>query len=133
MKKSIIFCLLIILTIFTIVGYKCNNKTHKFKLRIKESSWSGWTEDYKPEELTKEYEVVLGEVYSINSGKFIFSILEINDDNIIIETSEPFSDKEGGIDLKTKKTKFKIYIDQEIELNTPTMDAGEIYYLTLLK
>ena len=131
--KKIIIGLLIVLSIFTLMFFKRNDRNYKFKLKIKESSWSGWTEEYEPQEVTNEYDVVLGKEYSINSGKFTFIIKKINNDNIIIETSEPFSDKENNIDLKTKKTKFTIYLDEGIELTTPTMDYGEIYYLTLVK
>lgn len=140
MKKNMIILLiclsifiLICLATFILMLYKSKDITNKFKLRIRESSWSGWTPNYEPQEVTKEYDVVLGEEYSINSGKFTFLIEEINNDNIIIKTSKSFSDKEEGIDLRSKKTKFTIYLDEEIKLTTQTMDAGEIYYLTLLK
>jgi len=133
MKKIIILGLLIVLSVFVITGCKNNDETDVLKLRIKESSWSGWTPDYEPEEITKEYDVVLGKEYSINSGKFIFVIEEINDDNIVIKTSEVFSDNKEGIDLNTDKTRFTIYLDEEKELTTPTMDAGLIYYLMLTK
>jgi len=106
MKKIIILGLLIVLSVFVITGCKNNDETDVLKLRIKESSWSGWTPDYEPEEITKEYDVVLGKEYSINSGKFIFVIEEINDDNIVIKTSEVFSDNKEGIDLNTDKTRF---------------------------
>ena len=72
MKKRIIFSVILILSIFMITG--CNNNEHNYKLRITESSWSGWTSDYQPKEVTKEYDVVLGKEYNIDSGNFIFKI-----------------------------------------------------------
>ena len=132
--KKIVICLLIVLFIFVVViAYSIKNERYNFKLRIKESSWSGWVEGYEPQEVTKEYDVGLGKEYSINSGNFIFSIEKINSDNIIIKTSQTFSDKENGIDLNSKKNKFTIYLDKETELTTPTMDEGAIYYLKLVK
>ena len=133
MKKSIIFVVLIILAILILTLCKWNGRTYNFKLRIKESSWSGWTENYVPREVTNEYDVVLGKEYSINSDNFTFLIEKIDKDYIIIKTSQPFSDKEDGIDLSTKKTEFTINPNEEKRLETPTMDFGEIYYLTLIK
>ena len=52
MKKITIIILLLIVLI-TMTG--CN-KNQQFKLRIKESSWSGWEENYEPEEVTNEFE-----------------------------------------------------------------------------
>ena len=129
-RKLVLIILLAIAAIVFLTGCKSNNR---FKLEIKESSWSGWSENYKPEETTNDYDVFLDREYSIDSGGLTFVIKEINKDNIVIETTEPFSDKEEGIDLFTKKTEFTIYLDKEIELTTPTMDAGDIYYLKLKK
>ncbi len=131
MKKRIIFSVILILSIFMITG--CNNNEHNYKLRITESSWSGWTSDYQPKEVTKEYDVVLGKEYNIDSGNFIFKIKKVRNNSIVIETKEYFSDNEKGIDLRSKKRKFKIYFDKETKLVTPTMDAGNIYYLILVK
>jgi hypothetical protein len=135
MKKIVIYVLLVLIIIAAIIGYKvANNKN--FKLVIKESSWSGWTENYKPKETIKEYDVILEKEYIINKNSIYdlsFEIKKINNNSIIIETKEPFSDNKKGIDLGSKKTSFEIHINEELELTSPTMDEGSIYYLTLKK
>lgn len=128
MKKYSLLLLLILCLSLT----ACNKKTD-MKLRIKESSWSGWTEGYEPEERTDDYNVVLGKKYSINSGKFKFKITKINRKYIEIKTETPFSDKNDTVYLNSKKTKFKVYLEKELKLTTPTTDAGDIYYITLIK
>ncbi len=82
------------------------------KLMIKQSSWSGWTEDYKPKEIEKEY----------------------NEDNIKLRTYQPFSDCDNGrVNLLSDKKEFTISCGEPLELTTPTMDYGEIFILTLIK
>jgi hypothetical protein len=131
MKKKIIISIFLISFVFLLTG--CRNKEADFKLQIKESSWSGWSANYKPEEVTNEYDIVLGKEYIIDSDSFIFKIKKINSKSIIIETKDAFSDSEDGIDLNTKKKKFEVFLDKEIKLTTPTMDEGKIYYLKLVK
>ena len=136
MKKRIIIFTVLLAFVFLLTG--CNKEKEEeikvdFKLRIKESSWSGWTENYEPKEVTNDYEVVLDKEYSVDSDNFKFKITKINKDSIIIQTESPYSDNEQGIDLKSKKTEFEIFLDKETTLTTPTMDAGRIYYLQLVK
>ncbi len=136
MKKRIIIFTVLLAFVFLLTG--CNKEKEEeikvdFKLRIKESSWSGWTENYKPKEVTNDYEVVLDKEYSVDSDYFKFKITKINKDSIIIQTESPYSDKEKGIDLNSKKTEFEIFLDKETELTTPTMDEGRIYYLQLVE
>ena len=136
MKKRIIIFTVLLAFVFLLTG--CNKEKEEeikvdFKLRIKESSWSGWTENYEPKEVTNDYEVVLDKEYSVDSDNFKFKITKINKDSIIIQTESPYSDNEQGIDLNSKKTEFEIFLDKETTLTTPTMDAGRIYYLQLVK
>lgn len=130
MKKVILFCI-ILFSVVLLTG--CGNKKSDYKLQIKESSWSGWSEDYKPEEKTNEYEIELGKEYVIGGGTLTFKIEKINKNSIEIVTTNPFSSGEGGIDLSTKETKFIVSKDEELKLTTPSMDEGEIYYLKLIK
>lgn len=103
------------------------------KLKIRESSWSGWSENYKPREVTNIYDIELNKKYVIDKNEeLVFTIEKINDDGIIIKTTEPFSDSKKGIDLFTNKTEFTVSFDEEIELTTPTMDFGCIFYLQLV-
>ena len=111
----------------------CSKKESDFKLQIKESSWSGLSEDYKPNEVTHKYDIVLGKDYNIDNGRFGFKVIKINSDSIIIEMKETYSDDENGIDLNSTKKKFEVFDDKEIKLTSTTMDAGYIYYLKLVK
>ena len=130
MKKRLLLIVLLLVVLLSLTG--CKQKS-EFKLTIRESSWSGWSKDYEPEETTNEYEVVLNRKYNVDSGRLQFVIEEINEDNIVIRTTDAFSDNEKGVDLRTDKKVFKIYLDEEKKLQTPTMDAGNIYYFTLTK
>lgn len=135
MKKVYLFIVLIILVIVSVVLYFVlnNNETNNFTLIIKQSSWSGWSEDYVPEEITKEYKVELNKEYVIDSY-FIFTIKKINSNSIVIKSNYPLSDNQDGtINLSSNKTEFTVNLDKELMLITPSMDAGDIYYLTLKK
>lgn len=120
------------------------------KLIIKQSSWSGWSKDYKPEEIEKEYEIKLNEKYIIKTtnvsylkdGKMVeeerevlsFNISEVNDNSIKINTYQPFSDNENNtINLHTDKKEFIITTEKSLKLITPTMDYGDIFIFTLVK
>ncbi len=131
MKRKLIIFVFLITFVCLLTG--CGKKESNYKLQIKESSWSGWSEDYTPKEVTNDYDIVLDKEYTVDSGNFIFKITKINKDSIIIETKDVFSDQESGIDLNTNKKKFEVFSDKEITLTTPTMDEGNIYYLKLVK
>lgn len=128
---KIIVYVFLISSLFLLTG--CINNEVNFKLQIRESSWSGESENYKPEEVTNEYDIVLRKEYNSNSDGFIFKIIKVNSDSIIIETKDSFSDQENGIDLNSTKKKFKVFFDKELKLITPTMDSGKVYYLKLVK
>lgn len=132
MKKIIFISLLAGSIIFLTTG--CGKKNN-YILEIKESSWSGWTPNYKPEEVTKEYDVVLNKEYVVNDGALglTFTIEKINKDSITIKTTKSFSDYNDGIDLMSKKTEFTVKEGETLKLTTPTTDAGNIYYFTLKK
>ena len=76
------------------------------KLIIKQSSWSGWSKNYKPSEVENEYEIKHNEKYVIKTTKvsykkydewvdeerevLSFNISEVNDNNIKINTYQVF-------------------------------------------
>ena len=120
------------------------------KLKILESNWSGWTKDYNPKETEKEYDINLNRKYVIKTEKislkkdnewideerevFSFNIIEINDSSITIQTYQPFSDNNNGtINMLSDKREFIITDEKPLKLTTPTMDAGEIFILSLIK
>ena len=79
MKKVFTLCLLLFLVI-SISG--CSNNKDKVVLQIRESSWSGWDRDYKPKEVTRKYNIVLGKKYT-KSGrlkKMVLILLVIKND-----------------------------------------------------
>ena len=138
MKKKLGLLIIPVVIILGVVIYFVFIKENKkqmadFKLKIRESSWSGWTEDYKPKEVTNEYDIILNKEYVIKNDVFVFTIKEIGNDYIVIKTTNPFSDNEKGINLRTDKTEFTINSSKETKLMTPTMDAGYTYYLILTK
>ena len=119
------------------------------KLKVVESSWSGWSKDYKPEEMEKEYDIKLNEKYVIKTRNFSFkkdnewveeereifsfNIIEMNDTSIKIQTYQQFSDNDNGtINLNSDKKEFIVTLEKSLELTTPTMDAGEIFILSLI-
>ena len=119
------------------------------KLKIVESSWSGWSKDYKPEEVEKEYDIELNKKYVIKTRKFSykkdnewveeereifsFNVIEINDSSIKIQTYQPFSDNDDNtVNLQSDKKEFIITNEKELKLTTPTMDAGDIFILSLI-
>ena len=131
MRKVLFICIIFTLVI-VLTG--CNNY-NKFKLTIKEKTWSGEIhEGYENKEKTEEFDIVLNKKYNFESnfnGNFTFIVKELNKDNIIIETEEPYSDTNNGIDLSSSKTVFTIYKGKETRIDTITMDAGATYYLVL--
>ena len=120
------------------------------KLTIKQSSWSGWSEDSKPKEIEKEYEIKLNEKYIIKTSKITykkdneiveqeieilsFNIIEVNDDNIKIKTYQAFSDNDDDtINLNSDKKEFIISTEKPLKLMTTTMDYGDIFVFNLIK
>ncbi len=119
----------------------------KKKMIVKQSSWSGWSEDYKPQEIENEYDIVVNKKYIITNKVLTwqdeeivekevevlsFVISEVNDNSIKINTNRVLSDNEEGIDLYTKKKEFIITTEKPLELITPTMDQGYIFIFTLI-
>lgn len=62
---------------------------------------------------------------------FSFEITNIHDDSIDIHTFQPFSSNEKAINTNSKAQDFTIESESSLELNTPTLDAGEKFVLTL--
>ena len=132
--KKILYLIIVVFLITFVVG--CGtSKEYNYKLLLKESSWSGWVNDggIDSKIVTNEFDVVLNKEYSAINSDLTFKVIKINKDSIVIKTNQALSDNEEGIDLKSDKTEFKIYLDKETKLETPTMDAGDIYYFTLSK
>jgi len=105
------------------------------KLHIEESSWSGWTRDYKPNVKNYEYDIVLNKKYIVKTEKvkklffskdresFSFVIEDIGEDYVIIKVNSSI--------LQYNSVQMEIKLNETIELTTPTMDCGEIYKISL--
>lgn len=113
------------------------------KLFVEESSWSGWTENYKPEIVNHEFEVVQGKTYNVGSIKLMgakdkdwreepklaFSIKKIKNNQIVIRTDRKMCNE--YISFNQIEDKFEIKIGQALKLITPTKDQGNIFTFTL--
>ena len=107
------------------------------KLKVVESSWSEWPRDYKPKEKESLFDIRLATKYSVGSpnmigGCFVFEITNIDDNGITIHTEQSYYGGENGIDLLDDRHDFVITAEKPLKLKTLTMDAGAIYYLSLV-
>lgn len=125
---------------------KTNPQTinEKTKIKIVSSSWSGWSEDYEPDETESYCEIVLNKKCVVKTRQFSnsegdkweeeifsFKITDVNTDNISIHTFQIFSDSESGINLQSDNQDFIIKLNESLTLTTPTMDEGNIFTITL--
>lgn len=111
---------------------KSNNTSTGSKIKITSSSWSGWSADYKPEEKESFCKLSLDGTCSTDDGELSFTITSIDDDSVTIHTSKAFSDKEDEINLLSDKQDFTIKKGESLKLETPTMDAGFTYKLSIV-
>jgi len=125
-------------------------------LKVTKTYWSGWVDPKDssytpPKRKTFRYAISLGKEIELNRREghgynhegqryevvdiFSIKLIEIGSDSVTIETSQPMSttNKEtGGISLMTNDKIFTITGTEELELVTPTMDAGDIYIFQLV-
>lgn len=118
--------------------------TEKTKIKIISSSWSGWSENHQSDETESYCEIELHkkcivktrQISDLEGGNqkeeiFSFEITAINTNSIDIHTLQVFSDSKNGVDLQSNKQDFTIKLDEPLTLTTPTMDAGDIFTITL--
>lgn len=129
MKKNLIRIFIIFCALITITACENKNELH---LKVIATSWSG-EQNMQPPEEEFYYDVKLNEKYTVKEGGLglTFTITEVNKDSIVIKTTDPFSEGEEGINLRSNQKEFTIKKGEKIKLITPTMDAGGIYYLEL--
>ena len=109
----------------------------KTKIKVVRTSWSGWSPEYEPEEEVTYCNIRPAEkcvIYAKNSGVEIisFEITDVQDHSVTLHSSEPLSDSDNGINLRTDKQDFEVKTNKKLELETPTMDAGDTYVLSLV-
>lgn len=118
--------------------------TEKAKIKIISSSWSGWSENHESDETESYCEIELHKKCIVKTRQISdsegneqkeeilsFEITAINTNSIDIHTLQVFSDNENGVDLQSNKQDFTIKLDEPLTLTTPTMDAGDIFTITL--
>lgn len=123
------------------------DETGKLVLTVFDSSWDGWTMSVS-EGKSQTYDVELNEHCVFSEGvkthdadgndtgsifDFSFTITEVNDDGITIETDQALCKKsaKGTINLMNPQHEFHVTMDKPCKLATPTMDGGKNYELTL--
>ncbi len=120
------------LCILTIMLCSCGKKAD---IELTCSSWNGWDADYEVEEKVYEYTVKEGDVITPDKGivgSFLFKIVSIDDDSIIIETNQCMSGSDVDykyIDLYSDETTFEIKKGEKIKLKTTTTDCGDTYII----
>ena len=131
MKKILIVLLFSLCALVTLTACG-SDESSKFQLTVYARSWSSNDRMQAPEE-EFYYDIKLNEKYVVKKDSFelSFTVTEINENSIVIKTTEPFSDNETGINLLTDKKEFTIERGGTIKLTTPTMDAGGIFTLKL--
>ena len=112
------------------------------KLKIVESSWSGWTPDYKSEDYETEYELELNKKYIVDTWirrvchedveEFSFEILEIFDSYIKIHTFQDYLGHNALNHNEYGSNEFLVVKGEILELSENKKDAGKIYKLFLL-
>ena len=131
MKKKILF-IAVFAVILLITG--CGKKKAKeYKLVVSSIDWSGWTEDYKGTKVNEEFNVKEGKKYTIRKDdgySITIEIKKLSDKSITFKTSEGLSENGSLLDYSEE---FTIDLDESIDLNTVTMDAGCSYTITFKK
>ena len=132
MKKNLFLILLIF--IFLITATSCGKKSeNNLHLTVYATHWASTDHMQAPEEEFYFDNLKVNEKYVVEEGSFVltFTVTEINENSIVIKTTEPFSEGENGINLNSNQKEFTIERGGQIKLTTPSMDAGGIYKLRL--
>lgn len=106
-------------------------------LHVVTSSWSGWSSDYKPEEVDYYFEVQKGCGYGfpeVIGHEVAFTIVGVGESGITIRFNEELSVlKDGKINLSGFTNTYDVAFGETVEVVTPSMDEGAIYTFTLQK
>lgn len=110
-------------------------ETGKLVLTVTDSSWSGWNGGSVSKPKGQTFEVKQGEHYVVSEGSLglAFTITEVGNDSITIETDEKMSPRNpnGTINLGHPRQQFTVTLGDKCEFATPTMDGGTNYTLSL--
>jgi hypothetical protein len=111
-------------------------------IRVTKSTWNGWSES-QPEDVVQDllidsnsesiqlYGLSSSEVYRLNIGNYDNEKISLNIDGLSLKQGEDLS--KSGIDLNgCTSNSFEMKIDEKVELNTCSMDAGITWTLEYL-
>lgn len=104
-------------------------------LQVAYTSWTGEAEHGFNEHATV-YTVKAGDAFVLDGSveRLEVTVAKITDDSVTLKTDMPMSNCEAPfIDLATDKTSFVLSSGKPLRLVTPTMDAGDIYEISLLE
>lgn len=130
--KKYFLVLLISTILFFLTGCSENRLV---ELKIVASDWNGSYHPYEPEEEEGIYKLKVGDKVKPRSGSdFEVKVLKIEEEKIVFQTSHHLCiNGEKGFDMDDTRKKFDLTMeDKELELVTPTYDAGKIYRFQIL-
>lgn len=128
----IVLCIICLVSVF--VGLSQKGGNDKVNITITETTWN---QNSNSNENTKKFEAKKNDIIKINSSwnqEITFEIIDIKNKSITIKTSQVMSlryDENSGINLKSKETKFIINKNNQVILDTPTMDVGASYKIEI--
>lgn len=110
-----------------LVGCSNDEPAAPVDLEVTVQGWTGWQrEQPAPTALS----VTLGEsetfTVDVTGGKVTVTVVDIDDDEIHLETSRKLAPESegGGIDLNETTDEFSLERGGQVEFSTPTTDAG---------
>jgi hypothetical protein len=111
-------------------------------IRVTKSAWNGWSET-QPEDVVQDliidsnsesiqlYGLSSSEVYKLNIGNYDNEKISLNIDGLSLKQGENLN--KSGIDLNScTSNSFEMKIDEKVELNTCSVDAGITWTLEYL-
>ena len=141
-QKNVIIAIIVIIVIgiggYVFNKYKANSKDSINTIIVTKGSWGDTGEPI-------EYKIHKGDVITIDTSKYstwneeeqkyvdeqeelTIEIVKIEKDSITIKTNQELCDTNSVIDTKNI---FNIEKNKKLELNTPTLDAQDVYEIEI--
>jgi hypothetical protein len=106
-----------------------------YALTIVSTDWNGWNPDHHPTPETTTLPVVVGASATVDSlgGDATFEVVAVDGDRVTVSSDQRLAPEgeTGGSNLDDLVDEFTVVPGEETELDTPTLDAGYSYTLTL--
>jgi hypothetical protein len=104
------------------------------RLEVTAEDWNGWEQDAEPEPVTGSHVVGASDSVTVDTiqGEVEITVVSVTDDEVTLETSEEMAPTsgDGGWDFNDTETAFTLERGDELEIVTPTMDAGTVVTIT---